>query len=198
VMVTGPFMPAEQQAVLQARATTTCRVMSQADNFQLMAAADAVVSMGGYNSVCEALAVARPLVIVPQATDQIQRQIRSGALGSRATRRPRGPAGPVAATGGSAGAARPDPARRVRAGRRRLHVAERSLGSVRAAGAGALARRRGARVRAQSVFGRLRRTGVDARGAAGGAPPAASASTVFADPPYPAGAGARLRLGRGP
>ncbi|PYP44307.1 MAG: hypothetical protein DMD50_14770, partial [Gemmatimonadetes bacterium] len=43
VMVTGPFMPAEQQAVLQARATTTCRVMSQADNFQLMAAADAVV-----------------------------------------------------------------------------------------------------------------------------------------------------------
>src|SRR6266699_1696468 len=68
VMVTGPFMPAEQQAVLRARATTTCRVMSQADNFQLMAAADAVVSMGGYNSVCEALAVARPLVIVPRAT----------------------------------------------------------------------------------------------------------------------------------
>src|SRR5438552_3974780 len=50
VMVTGPFMPAEQQAVLQARATATCRVGSQADNFALMAAADAVVSMGGYNS----------------------------------------------------------------------------------------------------------------------------------------------------
>src|SRR5207247_9468140 len=80
VMVTGPFMPAEQQAVLRARATTTCRVMSQADNFQLMAAADVVVSMGGYNSVCEVLAVARPLVIVPRATDKVERRIRAETL----------------------------------------------------------------------------------------------------------------------
>ena len=83
VMVTGPFMPAEQQAVLQARATATCRVMSQADNFRLMAAADAVVSMGGYNSVCEALAVARPLVIVPRATHKVEQQIRAETLASR-------------------------------------------------------------------------------------------------------------------
>src|SRR5207249_7420720 len=114
---------------------------------------------------------------------------------SRATRCPRGPAGPVAAAGGSAGAARPDPARRARAGRRGLHVAERSLGSVRAAGAGALARRRGARVRTQSVLGRLRRTGVDARGAAGGAPPAASPSSVFDDSLSPVGAISRVRWG---
>src|SRR5207247_5827093 len=83
VMVTGPFMPAEQQAVLQARATATCRVVSQADNFALMAAADAVVSMGGYNSVCEALAVARPLVIVPRATHKIEQQIRAETLAAR-------------------------------------------------------------------------------------------------------------------
>src|SRR2546430_1579524 len=83
VMVTGPFMPAEQQAVLQARATTTCRVMTQADNFQLMAAADAVVSMGGYNSVCEALAVVRPLVIVPRATHKVEQQIRAETLAAR-------------------------------------------------------------------------------------------------------------------
>jgi predicted glycosyltransferase len=78
--VTGPFMPADQQARLQARATPTCRVLSRADNFQLMAAADAVVSMGGYNSVCEALAVARPLVIVPRATHKIEQQIRAETL----------------------------------------------------------------------------------------------------------------------
>src|SRR5205807_6310880 len=83
VMVTGPFMPAEQQAVLQARATATCRVVSQADNFALMAAADAVVSMGGYNSVCEALAVARPLVIVPRATHKVEQQIRAETLAAR-------------------------------------------------------------------------------------------------------------------
>src|SRR5947208_1933820 len=97
VMVTGPFMPAEQQAVLQARATTTCRVMSQADNFQLMAAADAVVTMGGYNSVCEALAVARPLVIVPRATHKVEQQIRAETLAARGLARwvhPRDVAGP--------------------------------------------------------------------------------------------------------
>src|SRR5438034_107907 len=68
ILVTGPFMPADKQARLQAQATATCRVVSWADNFELMAAADAVVSMGGYNSVCEALVQARPLVIVPRAT----------------------------------------------------------------------------------------------------------------------------------
>ena len=97
VMVTGPFMPAEQQAVLQARATATCRVMSQADNFALMAAADAVVSMGGYKSVCEALAVARPLVIVPRATHKVEQQIRAETLAARGLARwvhPKDLAGP--------------------------------------------------------------------------------------------------------
>jgi predicted glycosyltransferase len=80
IMVTGPFMPACQQAVLAAQATATCRVVVQADNLQLMAAADAVVSMGGYNSVCEALSVARPLVIVPRATHKVEQLIRAQAL----------------------------------------------------------------------------------------------------------------------
>jgi len=80
LLVTGPFMPPEQQALLQTRVTDWCRVLSHADNFQLVAAADAVVSMGGYNSVCEALAVARPLVIVPRATHKIEQQIRAETL----------------------------------------------------------------------------------------------------------------------
>jgi len=80
IMVTGPFMPAEQQAALKARATDRCRVLPHADTFQLMMAADAVVSMGGYNSVCEALSVARPLVIVPRATHKIEQQIRAETL----------------------------------------------------------------------------------------------------------------------
>jgi len=83
ILVTGPFMPAAQQAMLQARATATCRVVAGADTFELMAAADAVVSMGGYNSVCEALAVARPLVIVPRATHKVEQQIRAETLAAR-------------------------------------------------------------------------------------------------------------------
>jgi len=83
ILVTGPFMPPDQQAALQSRATNSCRVVSRADTFQLMAAADAIVSMGGYNSVCEALAVARPLVIVPRATHKIEQQIRAETLAAQ-------------------------------------------------------------------------------------------------------------------
>ena len=80
ILVTGPFMPADQRARLETRATAACRVVPRADNLQLLAAADAVVSMGGYNSVCEALAVGRPLVIVPRATHKVEQQIRAEAL----------------------------------------------------------------------------------------------------------------------
>jgi predicted glycosyltransferase len=83
ILVTGPYMPAEQQAALQSRATNCCRVLSRADTFQLMTAADAIVSMGGYNSVCEALAVARPLVVVPRSTHKIEQQIRAELLADR-------------------------------------------------------------------------------------------------------------------
>src|SRR5437773_2299752 len=97
ILVTGPFMPADQQATLQARATAACRVVASADTFELMAAADAVVSMGGYNSVCEALAVARPLVIVPRATHKVEQQIRAETLAARGLARwvhPKDLAGP--------------------------------------------------------------------------------------------------------
>src|SRR6266545_107565 len=50
ILVTGPFMRPELQAALAARASGCCRVVAAADTFQLMAAADAIVSMGGYNS----------------------------------------------------------------------------------------------------------------------------------------------------
>ena len=82
VLVTGPFMPEEQRAILQSRATSTVRVVPRADNFQIMAAADAIVGMGGYNSVCEALSVGQPLVIVPRATHKIEQQIRAEMLAS--------------------------------------------------------------------------------------------------------------------
>src|SRR6266513_2288817 len=80
IVVTGPFMPAPLRAALEARATATCRVVTQADNLQLFAAADAVVSMGGYNSVCEVLAAGRPLVVVPRATDKVEQEIRARLL----------------------------------------------------------------------------------------------------------------------
>ena len=80
IVVTGPFMPEEDAAILHSLATPRCRVVTQADNLQLFAAADAVVSMGGYNSVCEVLAAGRPLVVVPRATDKVEQEIRARLL----------------------------------------------------------------------------------------------------------------------
>ena len=83
MVVTGPFMPAEHQAALQAQATGWCRVVSRLDTFQFMAVSDAIVSMGGYNSVCEALSAARPLIVVPRATHKIEQKIRAELLAAR-------------------------------------------------------------------------------------------------------------------
>ena len=80
VLVTGPFMPADQQAALRTGAPAHCRVLASADVGRLMAAADAIVSMGGYNSVCEALVAGRPLVIVPRATHKVEQRIRAETL----------------------------------------------------------------------------------------------------------------------
>jgi predicted glycosyltransferase len=80
ILVTGPLMPSAQQATLLTRSNERFRVVSRTDTFQLMAVADAIVSMGGYNSVCEALAVARPLVIVPRATHKTEQKIRAEIL----------------------------------------------------------------------------------------------------------------------
>ena len=80
ILVTGPFMPDDERALLEAGASATCRVSREADTLELMAAADAVVSMGGYNSLCEALSVGRPLVVVPRATEKVEQRIRAETL----------------------------------------------------------------------------------------------------------------------
>ena len=80
VLVTGPLMPANHQVALRSRETARCRVVSRADNLELVAAANAAVGMGGYNSVCEALVAGTPLVVVPRATHKVEQLIRAKAL----------------------------------------------------------------------------------------------------------------------
>jgi predicted glycosyltransferase len=80
ILVTGPFMPADLKAALRAKATPTCPVVEHADIFQLIAAGDAVVSMAGFNTVCEALSLGRPLVLVPRSTDKVEQEIRARVL----------------------------------------------------------------------------------------------------------------------
>jgi predicted glycosyltransferase len=83
ILVAGPLMPEEETASLQSLANLRCRVVPNADVFQLMEVADAAVCMGGYNTLCEGLVTACPMVIVPRATHKIEQLIRAELLAAR-------------------------------------------------------------------------------------------------------------------
>lgn len=83
VLVTGPQMPAEDAArvanIAAQRSDVTVR--SYVDDAEaLIAAASAVVSMGGYNTVCEALALDARLLVVPRVTPRQEQLVRARLL----------------------------------------------------------------------------------------------------------------------
>jgi predicted glycosyltransferase len=86
LLVTGPFMPdsERQTLVAAARARSGVRVVARVDDLPAhVAAADAVVSMGGYNTLCEILSFERPAVIVPRVRPIQEQLVRSELLRQR-------------------------------------------------------------------------------------------------------------------
>jgi predicted glycosyltransferase len=87
VIVTGPFMPAEAREQLAALVAErpNLRLLPFIDEpTTLIRRAAAVVTMGGYNTVCEVLAYAKPMLIVPRVQprrEQLIRAERMRALG---------------------------------------------------------------------------------------------------------------------
>jgi predicted glycosyltransferase len=87
VIVTGPFMPAEarEQLVALVAERPNLRLLPFIDEpTTLIRRAAAVVTMGGYNTVCEVLAYAKPMLIVPRVQprrEQLIRAERMHALG---------------------------------------------------------------------------------------------------------------------
>jgi predicted glycosyltransferase len=82
VMVTGPFMPKAQRKDVARRAK---RLGIKFYHFyrrmeQLIAAADLVVSMGGYNTICEILTHKKVSLIVPRETPRLEQRIRAEVL----------------------------------------------------------------------------------------------------------------------
>jgi len=86
VLVHGPLMPRAQRERLRsaaaARPSVRCVGFTE-DLPSYIAAADVVVSMGGYNSICEILSFARPALIVPRVTPRKEQLIRARALEQR-------------------------------------------------------------------------------------------------------------------
>ncbi len=83
VLVTGPYMAMDEVDRLR-RAATGVTVITMVDDMpSYLAAADAVVCMGGYNTTCEVLALAVPAVIIPRIRPRQEQLMRAERLSAR-------------------------------------------------------------------------------------------------------------------
>ncbi len=82
VLITGPFMPKSARKKIFKRAKKLkVRTFHFYRNMEkLLAAADVVVSMGGYNTICELLSFGTAAVIVPRETPRKEQLIRAEIL----------------------------------------------------------------------------------------------------------------------
>lgn len=81
VLVTGPLMLTSQREALRRRAGASVQVVDfLADPAPLVDRADAVVAMGGYNTVCELLAKGKRTLIVPRVVPRQEQLIRARRL----------------------------------------------------------------------------------------------------------------------
>ena len=84
IIVTGPFMPKAKRELLKVRAKRygikTIPFHPKIED--LMAAADLVISMGGYNTICEILTQQTPALIIPRETPRKEQLIRAQRLKS--------------------------------------------------------------------------------------------------------------------
>lgn len=83
VFVTGPHLPAADRARLErlAGGRADLELLGHVDDpSPLLRDAAAIVSMGGYNTVCEVLAETAPLLVVPRTTPRMEQRIRAEKL----------------------------------------------------------------------------------------------------------------------
>jgi predicted glycosyltransferase len=84
LLITGPFMPPEDRARVEALADSrTCRIRKTTDVVEAFAGARAAATMGGYNTLVEAMMVGRRPVVVPRATHKREQLMRAKAFESR-------------------------------------------------------------------------------------------------------------------
>ncbi|WP_250121503.1 glycosyltransferase [Chroococcidiopsis sp. CCMEE 29] len=83
LIVCGPEMPSEDRAALEQKAALYPQVQMGEFTDDLMsyiAAADAVVAMGGYNTTCEILSASKPAVVIPRVKPSQEQWIRAEHL----------------------------------------------------------------------------------------------------------------------
>lgn len=84
ILVTGPYMPSGVREELVAAQRPDLKVLGFVpDTSALITGASAIVTMGGYNSVCELLAAGHPGLIVPRVRPRREQAIRAEAMTAR-------------------------------------------------------------------------------------------------------------------
>ena len=85
IIVTGPFMPKNKRKQLNKRALLFgIKILPFHPRLEeLIAAADVVISMGGYNTICEILTQQTPALIIPRQTPRKEQLIRAQRLKSK-------------------------------------------------------------------------------------------------------------------
>lgn len=85
VLVSGPFMPKERRMEISERAKCLGVKFYQfyRQMEKLIAAADVVISMGGYNTVCEILSQQTVSLLIPRETPRREQLIRAEAMAGR-------------------------------------------------------------------------------------------------------------------
>lgn len=82
LIVTGPFMPKKKREAIKKRAKKfgikTLPFHPQME--ELMLGADLIISMGGYNTICEILTQQTPALIIPRETPRLEQLIRAKRL----------------------------------------------------------------------------------------------------------------------
>ncbi|BAZ10706.1 hypothetical protein NIES4071_25290 [Calothrix sp. NIES-4071] len=85
LIICGPEMPAEQKQLVFQAAENNPQVQIGEftdDLMSYMQAADAIVSMAGYNTVCEILSARKPAVIIPRDKPSQEQLIRAKKMGN--------------------------------------------------------------------------------------------------------------------
>lgn len=85
LLITGPFIPRDQldELLERARARNVPLVAFMKKIERKLAEADLVISMGGYNTVCEILSMKKNSLIIPRETPRLEQTIRAKILQER-------------------------------------------------------------------------------------------------------------------
>ncbi len=85
LMITGPFIPRDQldELMERARARNVPLVSFIKKIERKLAEADLIISMGGYNTVCEILSLKKPSLIIPRENPRLEQRIRAEILKER-------------------------------------------------------------------------------------------------------------------